>query len=156
MTRKRSKYRPKGVLVNPVQWVLSGFQPVRENEHALGLKIKNHQAMFDLLHGEGDRERFELLLAAMNMAEALATVNPDKLGGHLQAEIQAAQDALHSMGKRSIAKGVFRFTGPELQAMNLGMDIHDQQLDACNIAELHQAIDLVAKTIRARKARAIA
>lgn len=154
--RKRSKYKPRQQLLNPVQWVLSGFQPMRENPHAMGLKIKNHQAMFDMLHGEGNRQTFDTLVAAMNMAEDLATVNPEKLGGYLGAEIRAAQDALHAMGKRSLAKGVFRFTGPELVAMNTGMDIHDQQLDTCNIAELERAIDLVVKTVRDKKARAIA
>ena len=154
--RKRSKYKPKPQLPNPVQWVLSGFQPMRENEHAVPLKIKNHQAMHDMLHGHANRDTVDLLIAAMNMAEGLATVNYDKLGGHLLREIDAAQDALHAMGKRSLAKGVFRFTGPELVAMNTGMDIHDQQLDTCNIAELEQAIDLVVKHIRDRKARTIA
>lgn len=154
--RKRSKYKPRQVLLNPVQWVLSGFQPMRENQHAIELKIKNHHAMFDMTQGEGNRDTVDLLIAAMNMAEALATINPDKLGGHLDAEIRAAQDALHSMGKRSLAKGVFRFTGPELQAMNTGMDIHDQQLDTCNIAELDAAVQLVFKTIKDKKARAIA
>ena len=154
--RKRSKYRPRQQLVNPVQWVLSGFQPMRENEHAVPLKIKNHQAMFDMTSGEANRDTVDVLIAAMNMAEALATVNPEKLGGHLAAEIRAAQDALHAMGKRSLAKGVFRFTGPELVAMNIGMDIHDQQLDTCNIAELDEAVQIVAKAIRHKKARAIA
>lgn len=123
--RKRSKYRPRHQLANPVQWVLSGFAPMRENEHAIELKIKNHQAMFDMLHGDGNRDTVDLLIAAMNMAEALVTVNPDKLGGHLAAEIKAAQDAIHAMGKRSLARGVFGFTGPELVAMNTGMEIHD-------------------------------
>lgn len=154
--RKRSKYKPKGVLPNPVQWVLSGFAPMRENEHAVELKIKNHHAMHDMAAGEANRHTVDVLIAAMNMAEGLATVNPEKLGGHLGAEIRAAQDALHSMGKRSLAKGVFRFTGPELVAMNTGMDIHDQQLDACNIRELEEALDIVAKAIRHKKARAIA
>ena len=154
--RKRSKYKPRQQLLNPVQWVLSGFQPMRENQHAMGLKIKNHQAMFDMLHGDANRDTVDLLIAAMNMAEALATVNYDKLGGHLLREIDEAQNALHAMGKRSLARGVFRFTGPELVAMNTGMDIHDQQLDTCNIAELERAIDLVVKTVRDKKARAIA
>jgi hypothetical protein len=154
--RKKSKYKPRPVLANPVQWVLGGFQPMRENEHAVGLKIKNHQAMFDMTSGDANRDTVDLLIAAMNMAEALLTVNPDKLGSHLANEIRAAQDALHSMGKRSLAKGVYRFTGPEMQAMNIGMDIHDQQLDTCNIAELDSALQLVQKTIRAKKARAIA
>lgn len=154
--RKRSSYRPRPQLINPVQWVLGGFQPVRENEHALGLKIKNHQAMLDMTAGHANRNTIDVLIAAMNMAEGLAIINPDKLGGHLSEEIRAAQDAIHTMGKRSLAKGVYRFTGPEMQAMNVGMEIHDQQLDTCNIAELHQAIDLVAKVIRTKKARAIA
>jgi hypothetical protein len=154
--RKRSKYKPRPMLANPVQWVLGGFQPMRENEHAVGLKIKNHQAMFDMTSGDADRNTVDLLIAAMNMAEALATVNPDKLGSHLGCEIRAAQDALHAMGRRSLSKGVYRFTGPEIQAMNIGMDIHDQQLDTCNIAELDSAVQLVFKTIRDRKARAIA
>jgi hypothetical protein len=154
--KKKSKYKPRPVLANPLQWVLGGFQPMRENEHAVGLKIKNHQAMLEMTSGDADRDSVDLLIAAMNMAEALATVNPDKLGSHLAGEIRAAQDAIHSMGKRSLAKGVFRFTGPEMQAMNIGMDIHDQQLDTCNIAELDSAVQLVRKTIMAKKARAIA
>lgn len=154
--RKKSKYKPRHQLANPVQWVLSGFQPMRENEHAIELKIKNHQAMFDMTAGDANRETVDLLIAAMNMAEALSIVNPDKLGGHLDAEIRAAQDAIHNMGKRSLAKGVFRFTGPEIQAMNLGMDIHDQQLDTCNIAELDEALKIVSKAIRHKQARAIA
>lgn len=154
--RKRSKYKPKPQLPNPVQWVLSGFAPMRENPHAVSLKIKNHQAMHDMLHGHANRDTVDLLIAAMKMAEALAIINPDKLGGHLREEIKAAQDALHSMCKRSLARGVFRFTGPELQAMNTGMEIHDQQLDTCNIAELDNGVQLVFKTIRDKKARAIA
>jgi hypothetical protein len=129
---------------------------MRENEHAIGLKIKNHQAMHDMAAGDANRDTVDVLIAAMNMAEALATVNPDKLGGHLEAEIRAAQDALHAMGKRSFTKGVFRFTGPELTAMNTGMEIHDQQLDTCTIAELDEALQLVYKIIRSKKARAIA
>ena len=154
--RKRSRYKPRQQLVNPVQWVLEGFKPMRENEHAVPLKIKNHQAMLDMINGQANRDTADLLIAAMNMAEALAIINPDKLGGHLREEIKAAQDALHSMCKRSLSRGVFRFTGPELQAMNTGMEIHDQQLDTCNIAELDNGVQLVFKTIRDRKARTIA
>lgn len=154
--KKRSAYRPRPQLANPLQWVLNGFTPIRESSEALSLKIKNHQAFADMTHGQGNRAAFDLLVAALNMAEGLATVNPDKLGGHLEEETRAAQDALFSMGKRSISKGVFRFTGPELAAMQTGMDIHDQQLDACNIAELDASLRLVVKTIREKKARAIA
>lgn len=153
--RKKSKYKPRQQLANPVQWVLSGFQPMRENEHALSLRIKNHQAMFDMTSGAANRDSADLLIAAMNMAEALMLVNPLKLGGHLLDDIHEAQNALLKMCRRSVSKNVFRFTGPELNAMNIGMNIHDQQLDACNIAELNDAVKLVAKIILTKKARVI-
>lgn len=143
-------------MANPVQWVLNGFMPMRTEPKATELKIKNHQAMFDMTNGDATRHTVDVLISAMNMAEGLAIVNPDKLGGHLRKEISEAQDALHNMGKRSLAKSVFRFTGPELTAMNIGMEIHDQQLDTCTIAELDNALQLVYKIIRSKKARAIA
>ena len=154
--RKRSKYKPRQVLANPVQWVLSGFSPMRSDPKALDLKIKNHHALFDMTSGQGNRMSFDLLVAAMNMAEALMLVNPTKLGGHLWDEIHKAQDALHAMGKRSLAKDKFLFTGPELQAMNTGMEIHDQQLDTCNLQELDEALELVYKVIKHGKARTVA
>jgi hypothetical protein len=153
--RKKSKYRPRKQLVNPVQWVLEGFKPMRILPEATSLKIKNHNAMFEMVQGNGTRNDFDILVSAMNMAEALMLVNPMKLGGHLWDEIHAAQSALHAMGKRSLSKGVFRFTGPEIQAMNTGMEIHDQQLDTCNIQELDEGVKLVFKTIHHKKARVI-
>jgi hypothetical protein len=111
--------------------------------------------MFDMVNGEPNRHTVDLLIAAMNMAEGLSIINPEKLGGHLEEEIRAAQNAIHSMGKRSVSKGVFRFTGPELQAMNIGMEIHDQQLDTCTIEEIDKSLKLVIKTIQTKKARPI-
>lgn len=154
--RKKSKYKPRPQLVNPVQWVLNGFMPMRTEPKSTELKIKNHQAMYDMTSGDATRQTVDTLIAAMNIAEGLAIINPDKLGGHLRQEISDAQDAIHNMGKRSLTKGVFRFTGPELTAMNTGMEIHDQQLDTCTIAELDEALQLVYKIIRSKKARAIA
>jgi hypothetical protein len=60
------------------------------------------------------------------------------------------------MGQRGVARDRFLFTGPELTAMNLGMEIHDAQLDACTVGQLEKALDFVARELRARRARAIA
>jgi hypothetical protein len=60
------------------------------------------------------------------------------------------------MAQRGVNKGnLFRFTGPELTAMNIAMEIHDAQLDNCTIQELEKAMDLIQQTIRNNKARAI-
>jgi hypothetical protein len=136
-------------------WLIQGMAPVRTSEHAINLRVKNHNALTEVVQGRGNRDQIDVLIAAMNMAEALYRVNPD-LGLQYSPDIKAAQDALYTMSKRGLERGRFLFTGPELTAMNTGMEIHDAQLDVATIAELEKALDLVAKEIRARRARQIA
>ena len=152
--RKRSSYRPKGVIMDTMRHVLGGFTPVREHGKATTLKIKNHNALANMTQGSGSRDDIDILIACMNVAEALAITA--ELGTEYRAEITAAQDAIVTMGRRGIAKSRFLFTGPELTAMNLGMEIHDAQLDACTVAQLEKALDFVAGELLARRARTIA
>ena len=153
--RKRSKYRPKGLIMDTVTHVLSGFQLVRhKGDAAVTLKLKNHAALANMVQGKGDRADIDVLIASMNISEALA-ITAD-LGNEYRAEIQAAQDAIHHMGKRGLERNRFLFTGPELTAMNLGMEIHDAQLDVCTVGQLEKAIDFVTREITAKRARAIA
>ena len=152
--RKRSKYKPRQVFSDPVAWVINGFKPVSESGEAVSLKIKNHSALSDITQGQGDKNKVDVLIAAMNMAEALHIVNP-ALGKEYAPEIKAAQDAIYNMAKRGVAKGRFVFTGPEMQAMNTGMEVHDAQLDVCTIGELEAAIKYVYEAIKHRRARAI-
>ena len=152
--KKRSKYRPRKVFSDPVAWVINGFKPMSESGEAISLKIKNHSALTDVTQGLGDRHKVDILIAAMNMAEALHIVNP-ALGKEYAPEIKAAQDAIYNMAKRGVQKGSFVFTGPEMQAMNTGMEVHDAQLDVCTIAELENAIKYVHEAIKHRRARPI-
>jgi len=125
-----------------------------EHEEAIGLKIKNHSALSDVTQGHGDRNKVDVLIAAMNMAEALYTVNPD-LGKQYAEEVKAAQDAIFHMARRGVERGSFVFTGLEMQAINTGMEVHDAQLDACTVGELEAAIEYVYEAIKHRRARAI-
>lgn len=152
--RKRSKYRPKGVIQDTVSHVLGGFRLVQHTPHAVTLKIKNHQALSSMVKGTGSQDDIRILIEAMNMAEALAITG--ELGHEYRSEITAAQDAILAMAKRGLERSRFLFTGPELTAMNLGMEIHDAQLDACTVGQLEKALDFVAREIAARRARAIA
>ncbi len=67
--RKRSKYRPKGVIQDTVGHVLGGFRLVQHTGKAVTLKIKNHQALASMVAGTGSREDIDILIAAMNVAE---------------------------------------------------------------------------------------
>jgi hypothetical protein len=120
----------------------------------VNLKLKNHAALESMLTGQGNRDQFEVLIGAFNVAEALLRLNPN-LGESYAADIQAGQDALFSMGQRFGRIGKMAFTGPEMAAVKQVMQVHDAQLDACTVREMEKAIDLVNSEIMAKKARPI-
>lgn len=154
--KKRSKYRPKGVRLDNLSWIKAGFAKVGTLPKAgIHLKLKNHEALDSIMRGEGTRDHVDVLIAAFNVAEALYKVNPE-LGLDYAQDIKSSQDAIHSMGRRGLEKNRFLFSGPEMQTIRHGMEIHDAQLDECNVREMEQAIDLVNKTILNKQARAIA
>jgi len=97
IVKKRSKYRPRRIISDPVSWVISGLKPVSSSGEAVGLKIKNHQALLEITQGNGNRDSVDILIAAMNMAEALYVINAN-LGKDYAKEIKAAQDAIYHMG----------------------------------------------------------
>lgn len=150
----RKKYKPKGVRLDNMAWVMSGMKPVSQVQHAgLALKIKNHDALANITQGRGKRDDIDIVIAAMNVAEALAMLG---LGSDWRAEINAAQEAIYHMGKRGLKHGdKFLFTGPEMQAVNLGMDVHDAQLDECTVKQLEEALLIVDREIRLKRARMI-
>lgn len=150
--RKRSKYRPKGVLLDTMTHVIAGVQRVGKIGPGTTLMIKNHAAMDALRRGTATRDDIDVLIGAVNITEALALM---KIGNDWADEIRAAQDALLAVGRRGAESGNFILRGPELIALNLGMEIHDAQLDACTISELEKAMDIVNKEIHSHKARPI-
>lgn len=151
--RKRSKYRPKGVRLDAVSWVINGMKPVTvAKDEILTLRIKNHMALDVLRTGGGGKSDMDVVITALNMTEALARL---RIGGELSDQIRAGQDALYALAQRGARLGRFVFTGPELQAINLAMEIHDAQLDVCTIAELEKAVDIVKQELRSKRMRVI-
>jgi hypothetical protein len=154
--RKRSKYRPKAQLHDPLTWVLAGLRPVLTAKEVMdNVRIKNHMALRCVVEGTATRKDMDILIEAFNITEALARVDP-ALGRDWAAEIKAGQDALLSMCKRGVSLGDrFVFTGAELNAANTVMELHDAQLERCTVAQMEKAIGEVVKDIRNKKARAV-
>ena len=151
--KKRSKYKPKVVRVDAVNWVLAGLKPISEVGDALvTLKAKNHSALTEITQGRGNRDQIDVLIAAMNMCEAYAVHGK---GIDWLPEINQAQEAVFTMGKRGLEKCRFLFTGEEMKAVNLAMDVHDEQLNQSSVMELEKMIDYVTEQIRLKKARHI-
>jgi hypothetical protein len=153
--RKKSSYKPRPVRADNLNWILAGMKKVGSLPVAgVDLKLKNHGALDSILMGNGTRDHVDVLIAAVNICEALVRIRDD-LGLDWATEIKAAQDALYTMAKRGYEKGRFAFTGPEMTTIKLVMDIHDVQLDNCTVKEMERALFIVAEEIRQKKCRAI-
>lgn len=153
--KKRSKYKPKGVRLDNLTWIVSGMKKVGSlPTTGVVLKLKNHEALDTILTGNATRDHLDILIAAVNMSEALVRVRDD-LGIDWTNEIKAAQDAIYTMGKRGADFDRFVFTGPEMTAVKLVMDLHDAQLDDCTVKEMEKALFIVEEEIRMKKARFI-
>ena len=153
--KKKSKYKPRGVRYDNLSWIVAGMKKVGTLPTAgVALKLKNHNSLNMILMGNGTREHVDVLIAAVNMSEALIRIR-DELGVDWKDEIRQAQDAIYTMGKRGIEKNSFLFTGPEMTAVKLVMDLHDAQLDDCSVKEMEQALFIVNEEIRLKKCRPI-
>jgi hypothetical protein len=153
--KKKSKYKPRGVRYDNLSWIVAGMKKVGTLPTAgVALKLKNHNSLNMILMGNGTREHVDVLIAAVNMSEALIRIR-DELGVDWKDEIRQAQDAIYTMGKRGIEKNSFLFTGPEMTAVKLVMDLHDAQLDECSVKDMEQALFIVNEEIRLKKCRPI-
>jgi hypothetical protein len=153
--RKKSSYKPRPIRADNLNWILAGMKKVGTLPSAgLELKLKNHEALDSILKGEGTRDHMDVLISAVNICEALVRVRDD-LGLDWANEIRAAQDAIYTMAKRGVEKNRFAFTGPEMTAMKLVMDVHDVQLDNCTVKEMEKALFIVYEEVRLKKARPI-
>lgn len=154
--RKKSKYKPKGVRLDNMSWCLAGLKKVGSLPTAgVALKLKNREALDEVLMGTATRDHMDVLIAAFNMAEALYKINKD-LGLDWANEIADAQEALFTLGRRCLYNDNFAATSREREVLKIGMVIHDAQLDNCTVIELESSINFVNTVIRNKQARAIA
>jgi hypothetical protein len=154
VSKPRKKYRPKGVRLDAVQWVINGFRNISETGDAvLHLKIKNHESLECLRKGEATRIDIDTIISAFNIAEALARM---QIGDDYAKEIKAGQDALLDVAKRGVGRDdKFILKAQELTAIMLVAEIHDAQLEITTIGELEKAMDIVTKEIKMRRARSV-
>lgn len=150
--RKRSAYRPKPIRKDVLNWVLSGMKPMNSVPATTTLRLRNHMALESIIKGTGTRDDVDVVIGAMNMTEVLALWGK---GDDYKPEISAAQDALFSMAVRGAKTGRFLFTGPEMQAVKLGMEVHDAQLDVSRVVDIEKATDYVFHCIANKKAKVI-
>jgi hypothetical protein len=151
--KKRSKYKPKGVRMDAMSFVIGGFKKVTDVPDAgIKLLIKNHVSFDEIREGRGTTAHVDNLITMVNCAEALAKRD---LGSDWLDEIKQAQDAIYYMAQRGISGKSFLFTGIELQAVQTILELHDEQLKNCPVRTLELALDDIAKEYKNNKMRKI-
>ena len=147
--RKRSKYRPKPVLLNPMGFVLESISPVASHTaFMLDLKIKNHGAMETLTKGMAKYADIDMLIAMVNMTEAFARLG---FGKDYSDVVRDGLQALRDVGKRGAVSGSFVLKAHEMNALNTVMELHDAQMDVVTLKDMDKAIALVREEYRLKK-----
>ena len=151
--RKRSKYRPRELIVNTMGYVLEGMAPVAQHDSFLvDLKIKNHGALTALTKGMATRKDIDTLIQAGNIVEALYRLG---FGRDYFPEVRAGLDALYEVGVRGAESGRFVLKASEMDALNTVMELHDAQLEIITVKDMGAAFKLVIDEFRKKKMRAI-
>jgi hypothetical protein len=148
--RKRSKYRPKPTLVNPVGYVIESLKPVTFHEsYLIDLKIKNSEAMVALLRGNATHDDLDLLVAMSNVTEALYQLG---FGKDYKDVAIDGREAILRIVYRAVEHKRFTPTGPEIQALNRLMELHDAQMDVITIKDMERALKFIDTKMRHKEA----
>jgi len=153
--RKRSKYKPKGVRIDAMKWVIVGMTKVsaKESEYVT-MHLKNMSALDSLAKGTANKKEMDICIGVINVAEALCELG---VGSEYHQLVLDASSALYDVCKRSFEiNDRFICKGSELSAIKLGYQVHDSQMETTTIGMLDKALDVIDKTIRAQKAKVIA
>jgi hypothetical protein len=144
--RPRKKYKAKPVLQNPVGYVLEGMTRVTDHDFDLTtLYIKNSEAMYALMHGTAKKDDMDKLIAMSNVTEALWGMG---FGTEYQNVCIDGRHAILSIINRASKHGKFTPTGPEINMLNMVMELHDAQMEVVTVNDMEQAVARVKNKIR--------
>ena len=151
--RKRSSYRPKGRLQNPVAYVMESLKRVASHEsYLLDLKIKNSQAMLALMRGDATKRDMDTLIAMSNIVEALYRLG---FGSEYKDVAIAGRDAILNIVHRASHTGRFVPTAEQIKALQTLMELHDAQMEVITIKDMDRALALAKSEIVNKKAIAL-
>jgi hypothetical protein len=148
--RKRSKYKPKPVLANPLGYVMESATPLIEHEtYVVDWQLRNNSAFEKLLKGLADKKDVNTLVAARNITEGLmVTLNGTDTDGTLARSAVALIDLCDrgNAGKSLVMKA------EEIQAMRDMMQLHDELLEVVTVRQFERALEYTKNEIKVGRA----
>ena len=142
--RKRTK-RKVYPLRDNISYAISGVRTFRSVTAAVDVEIANHAAMEALTHGTATKYDLQVLSNVVNMSIALAKQG---FAATHEQDFADAKAAIVSIVAR--AKKISRVvaTGPEINALNWAMQVHDAQLGVVSVSEIERANKFIQDTVR--------
>lgn len=151
--KKRSKYRPRRVLLDTMAFVQESLTPVAKHDnYLLDLKIVNSLAMASLMKGTATKRDMDVLVAMSNIVEALYELG---FGRQYQDVATEGRYAILSIVYLAVERLRFVPTGEDIKRLNTLMELHDAQMDVITIADMERAISLAKRRIAAKDSVAL-
>lgn len=148
--RKRSSYRPKGRLQNPVAYVMESLKRVADHDsYLLDLKIKNSQAMLALMRGAATKRDMDTLIAMSNIVEALYRLG---FGAEYKDVGIDGREAILNIVHRAAYTGRFVPTAEQIKALQTMMELHAAQMDVITIKDMERALALAKSELLNKRA----
>lgn len=136
--RKRSKYRPKPVLADPLAYVLESSGLIKDEHPAYLVKwqLNVNQAFGALLKGYASKHDLHVMSGAMNLCESIMKLKKMSDDGTLK---QAEQSLIALTDRANQGKGL-TMKAAEIQSMRDIVQIHDELLGLVSVREFDQAL----------------
>ena len=135
-TKPKKKYRPKRNLQNPLEYVMLGVKPAAQDAQ-IKLKVGYHMAMASLTKGEGTTTDWQIVSDAMNVAMVLCEMG---YGEEYLPDLTLAMQAMLAVRDRYKNGASLLFRGEEMQAVNLGLELHDEQVEIVPLVSFEKAL----------------
>jgi hypothetical protein len=149
--RKRSKYKPKPVLVNPLGYVMESATPLIEHEtYVVDWQLRSNSAFEKLLKGIADKKDINTLVAARNITEGLMVTLK---GADADGTLARSAVALIELCDRGNAGKSLVMKAQELQAMRDMMQLHDELLEVVTVRQFERALEYTKNEIKVGRAR---
>lgn len=142
--KRNKKYIPKKVLKDPMAFIKTGLTEMPPDMR-VNLQIKNHAAMARLVGCIADREDWNLLVGAANMALIMSEM---EIGMEYHEMLIAGRDALFNVGKRLVKWGKLELCGNEQTEISNLLEVHDAQLSICRVIDVERAAEAVLRRVQ--------
>ena len=152
--RKRSKYKPRPIIPDPMAYVRSGLLKITQVPDAgTKLQLLNYSSLDEIIRGNPTKTHVDDIINVMNIAEILA--DKYKIGDEYLDLVYKGQDAVYNMAQRGLGGKSFRFTGEELEVVKEVFELHTEQLKHTSVKQMEKALNDVRDVYLHRRARVI-